>query len=482
MGRGATGLGPGPGPGLRFYSSEGVAVKVDTPAQKPADGLDLDDVPEQGSLAPLSQRAQFRKYLDDVEEDDYPYEPGAPDNRRLALPGIPYTTALPRKKNAAIEIEQAQDEDLADRTVHVLGTDPRALYVAHRLAGYEYLRPVKLLINKKIIMNNWEREGKRLLVLKGDKRSIRNRAEAEWIGRGANLPSSEHITQLIVTLPCWETRAAIHNIRHRIDNRTTICLIQDGLGVVEELNATLFQDPTTRPHYILGHMAASLGYHKQIYFSSILRAPGRLYLTALERGIRLPSFFKFHPPVERRPNAVKFMRTLAATDGLGAGGYSHENYLVKKLPEMVFQCIVEPIAIAIDATYDRVLRNEYAVVLADELLEEVFNVVWALPELTSSPKLLETCGMDALRRYTLDRLLDKGTSQSQLLSSVRAGKTVDIDYLNGYFVRRAKELGIKTPQNEMMIGAVKARIEERRKQLRGLVPFEGLATPSHSLY
>ncbi|KAF3765079.1 putative Pan5, 2-dehydropantoate 2-reductase [Cryphonectria parasitica EP155] len=362
------------------------------------------------------------------------------------------------------------------RRVHILGTDPRAFFIAHRLASYEYLEPVKLLINKRAIMNSWEFEGKRLLMLKGERKSFQNRAEAEWVGKGKAIPSSEHIEQLIVTIPCCQTVSAIYNIKHRIDSRTTICLIQDGLGVAEELNATLFQDPTTRPTYILGHMAASIGYYKPMFFSSMLRKPGKLYLTALERGINLPSFIKFHPPVERRSNAVQFMRTLVATDGLSAGGYSLENYLIKKLPAIVFQCIIEPMAIAIDATYDQVLRNEHAILLADELLEELFNVIWALPELTNFSKVVEHCGMDALRKYTLNRLADKGPAQSQLLSAVRAGKMVDIDYLNGYFVKRGQELGIKMPQNEMVVGAVKARIEERRKQLRGLIPFEGLAS------
>lgn len=362
--------------------------------------------------------------------------------------------------------------------MHVLGFDPRAYFIAHRLAGNSHLDPIQILIHNKIIWNTWEREGKRILMLKGTDRTFHDHAEAEWIGRGRTAPSIEPIEQLVVTIPCWQTKAAIENIRHRIDHRTTICLVQDGMGVVEELNKSLFEDPSERPTFILGHMTASIGYHKRVFFSSMLRKPGKLFLTALERGFdsELNSLVKFHPPVERRANATQFLRTLVVTDGLGAGGYSLENFLVKRLPAMVFQCIIEPMAIALDTTYDNVLSNEHAIVLADELLEELFNVIWALPELTNSEKVIKYCGMDALRKHTLNRLADKGRSQSPMLSHVRAGKMVDIDYLNGYFVGRGKELGIKMPQNEMIIDLVKARIEARQKQLRGLVPFEGLST------
>lgn len=415
--------------------------------------------------------------MDDIDEEDS-YEPGAPAedfSRRIPIRRA-YTTKAPRKKQTELRGGEGPGrQESTGKRVHILGFDPKAYFIAHQLAGYEYLDPVKLLIHQKIIWNNWEREGRKILMLKGSSKSTRDRAEAEWVGRGKTAPNTEHIEQLIVTLPCHATKRSIENILHRIDNRTTICLVQDGLGVAEELNESFFEDPTKRPTFILGHMTTSIGYHKQVFFSSMLRKPGKLYLTALERGTDSQlSFLKFHPPVERRVHGTQFLRTLVGMEGLSAGGYSLENYLVKKLPAMVFQCIIEPMAIALDATYDEVLRNEQAILLADDLLEELFNVIWAFPELTNGSKVIEHCGIDALRRHTLSRLADKGGSLSQFLSHVRAGKMVDIDYLNGYFVRRGKELGIRMPQNEMIIDVVKARIEARQRQLRGLVPFEGL--------
>ncbi|PSR83849.1 ketopantoate reductase PanE/ApbA C terminal-domain-containing protein [Coniella lustricola] len=402
-----------------------------------------------------------------------------PERPRTPL-GKPFTTAIPRipKNVEAATVPRPVPQAEEGKRVHLLGYDPKGYFIAHCLASSEYLDPVKLLVHRRAIMNSWEWEGKRLLKCEGNRIIPSMRAEAEWVGRGQVGPNTEHIEQLIVTLPCCQTLPAITNISHRIDNRTTICLVQDGLGMMEELNATLFQDSTRRPTYILGHSTASIGYYKKAFFSTMLRKPGKLFLTALERGTS--SIIKYHPPVERRSNAVTFMRTLISTDGLRAGGYSLENYLMRKLPALVFSSIVEPLAVALDSTYDQVLRNEHAIVLADELLEEIFNVIWALPELTNSSKVIEYCGMDTLRKHTVTRLIEKGPSQSQTLSAVRAGRMVDIDYTNGYFVRRGRELGIKTPQNEFVIGAVKARVEERRKQLAGFVPFEDLAATKTS--
>ncbi|KAH8757561.1 double-stranded DNA-binding domain-containing protein [Diaporthe sp. PMI_573] len=323
-------------------------------------------------------------------------------------------------------------------------------------------------------MRSWQLEGEQVSVWKGLERSSRGRgrAEAEWIGRGRNEPSNEHIDQLIVTLACGVTKNALENVVHRIDNRTTICLVQDGLGVVEHLNATLFPDPMTRPHYVLGHMAASLGYNKKWFFGARLGEPGKLYLHAVEKGIDLEPLFKFYPPVERRSNATQFLRTLVTTPGLHAGGYNLENWLIKKLPALVFNSVIEPMAVILDTTYDTLPRNEHAIQLADELLDELFNVIMALPELTNSSKVVKHCGLGELRKKTIRRLWEKGSSQSNMLSRVRAGQWVDIDYMNGYFVRRARELGIKVPQNEVVVDMVKARIAKRREEMNNTIPFE----------
>lgn len=459
--------------GWRLYSSEGAVPKPSDELQNITPGPDIDDLPEQGEYQPLSQRVKtdYRKMFDDIEKDEA-YEPGAPAGRLVPV-GTAYSTFSRKHERTREEPE----EELGGKTVHVLGFDPKAYFIAHCLAGYEYLNPVKLLIHKRVIWNTWQREGKRLLLLQGANRILHDRAEAEWIGTGYMARSDEHIEQLIVTIPCHQTREAIGNIKHRIDHRTTICLVQDGLGVVEELNTTLFEDPTTRPTYIIGHSTAYIGHYKPAFFASMLRNPGKLYLTPMERGIGLP-YFSYHPPIERRVHGVKFLRTLVGTHGLGAGGFSLENYLMKKLPEMVFQSIIEPLAISLDTTYDKILRNQHAISLADELLEELFNVIWALPELNNSSKVVKHCGLEALRKHTVSRLANKGDSQSPYLAHVRAGRMVDIDYLNGYFIKRGQELGMKTSRNEMVVDVVKARVASRKKELMGLVPFEGLSTTS----
>ncbi|KAI3399435.1 hypothetical protein diail_6911 [Diaporthe ilicicola] len=451
---------------MREYSSDQAAAAASEPPPGHKAQQDTEDLPDEGRYDPFSRRPDMRRLLDEVEAQT-PYEIESIANQRHTPIGLTYSTD-PRVLSARPQEEES-------KRVHILGYDPRAYFMAHELAGNPSLDPIKLLVHKGNVMKSWRVEGEQVSLWKGIERTSqgRGRAEAEWIGQGRlNEASKEHIDQLIVTLPCGTTKTALENIIHRIDNRTTICLVQDGLGMVEHLNAALFPDPMRRPHYVLGHMTASLGYNKQWFFGARLRKPGKLYLHAVERGVNLLPIFKFHPPVERRSNATQFLRTLVTTPGLKAGGYSLENWLIKKLPALVFNSVIEPMAVVLDTKYDNLPGNEHAIQLADELLDELYNVIMALPELTNSSKVVEHCGLGALRKKTIARLFDKGASHSNMLSRVRAGQWVDIDYLNGYFVRRGQELGIRVPQNEMVIEMVKARIQKRRDEMRSMIPFE----------
>lgn len=79
---------------------------------------------------------------------------------------------------------------------------------------------------------------------------------------------------------------------------------------------------------------------------------------------------------------------------------------------------------------------------------------------------------DKLRRDIIRRLRSKGYDESRMLHRVRAGRMTDIDYLNGYFVKKGKELGIRCPTNEMVMNLVKAKLSKRRKEIEAAIPFE----------
>lgn len=53
--------------------------------------------------------------------------------------------------------------------------------------------------------------------------------------------------------------------------------------------------------------------------------------------------------------------------------------------------------------------------------------------------------------------------KSSSLQSLERGKPTEIDYLNGFIVRKAKELGIRTPVNEKIVEMIKEVERGKRK-------------------
>ena len=63
---------------------------------------------------------------------------------------------------------------------------------------------------------------------------------------------------LVVACKGPATVSAIRSVQHRINAETTICLMQNGMGQVDELDEKVFDKPEERPSYVLGIISHGL--------------------------------------------------------------------------------------------------------------------------------------------------------------------------------------------------------------------------------
>ncbi|KAK1768778.1 ketopantoate reductase PanE/ApbA C terminal-domain-containing protein [Phialemonium atrogriseum] len=375
------------------------------------------------------------------------------------------------------ENKQQQELGPFSDQIHILGSDVQGRYFTHALASCKYLPPVRFLLHRRAMQRIWEDGGRCIHLYRGEEYLPNARAVAElvqhqdfWSGKALSGQPVEHIHQLIITVPASSVVRAFASIRDRVDARTSICLVQDGLGVVEALNETYFPDPTSRPAYLLGHMTHQLYPVQDSMFSLSEVKQGRLYLSAL-RGDLGHSRIRYHPPVERWSKPGHFLGLLTSTPGLQAGGFPLEKFLNFKLPSTVFKSVVDPLTVILDCTYDKLAGNTYARQMMDQLLGEILNVVARLPELRGYAKFNDLRG-GGLRKDVFERLARKKDGDSRMRSLIRRGWEGDIDFLNGYFVKRGREVGVKCPANETVIWMVKARHAAQLAQRREEIAFE----------
>ncbi|KAK4042178.1 ketopantoate reductase PanE/ApbA-domain-containing protein [Parachaetomium inaequale] len=373
----------------------------------------------------------------------------------------------------------AQPFKPSDR-VHVMGLDLTGRYIAHTLAGCETIPPVRYMLHRHYLLRQWKESEKQLTLYCGDRRITRRRVVAEYISEEqAEGKSGSVVDNLIVTLPASQVVQALGHIRHRLDHRSTICLVNDGLGVVEALIEAYFPDLSTRPTFILGHFTTKLG-HTDSRFSVAEVRPGRLFLSVFsphEPGGGERFYVKRHPPLERTVRATHLIRLLTAMPGLNATGHPMTDFLRFKLPTVAFRTIVDPLAALLNCRYDHLPTNPYARHLMDRLIGELSHVLSLFPECRQSRRFRRFAATSSLREAVYKKLTLQRTADSKMRAQFAHGWDTDVDFLSGYFVRRGREVQASVATLEAVGAAAKARQVIFLKQVEGDIPFGTTESP-----
>ena len=189
-------------------------------------------------------------------------------------------------------LELSRERSASTAPIHVIGSDPRATYIAHHLSHKPGGNPVCLLLPTYGARKRWDDEGSRITLVRGGKLEYSREIFTEHISISKNFmwrinrhPEKDYrmhtpIYHLVVTLPCRNSIRMISRLAHRIGPWTTICLIQNGMGVAELLNRTVFRGKNRAPSYVMGHMSHDLGYDPDKYFTVRELKPGLLRLAS----------------------------------------------------------------------------------------------------------------------------------------------------------------------------------------------------------
>ncbi|KAK4162489.1 ketopantoate reductase PanE/ApbA C terminal-domain-containing protein, partial [Cladorrhinum sp. PSN259] len=361
--------------------------------------------------------------------------------------------------------------------IYVMGTDPVGRYIAHALAGCESLPPPYYMLHAYGLGKGWHRAGRRITVYEDDKIIPRDRIIAVDTSTAADYEQDVKgmvMKNLIVTVPAAHVLRALKPFVHRLDHRSTICLVNDGLGVAEDIIQAYFPSVLKRPTFLLGHFSTKLG-HTEDQFSVEKVREGRLYLTLFQQTVADPlvrNRFRRHPPIERTQNAQHLLRLLTAVPDLYASGHPPQDFFRYKLPTIAFHAIIDPLTVLLDCTYDKLPGSTYARLLMDQMLSEVCVVVSRMWECRNSQKFQQFATSSKLRDEVWHKLMRRQTASSRMRTEAARGRDTDIDYLCGYFVKRGREQGLSVYTLDTVISEVKAKqqVAQARKAID--IPFE----------
>ncbi|PHH86989.1 hypothetical protein CDD83_9459 [Cordyceps sp. RAO-2017] len=355
--------------------------------------------------------------------------------------------------------------------IHILGNDESSKYIAHALSGvYDSVEHIgdKAATSSKyrnIQTPNFEERGRAYFV-------ERSSVEPQTVAQA----DRSRIDELVVTGEAHEAVRALQSVKNRVDDKTTVCLMTAGLGVLDDVKRKIFEGSQEKPNFVLGHMSHRLVFHrKHNSVKALKNGDTRLTRPDLSSWDGSRGHEATEPP-ESPPNLVKSWQD--AKD-LRSSMTTYDRWLHFKLPSVLFDSVVEPVCVLLDTPYKGLLNNRAAQRVMYNLITEILSVVDRMPEVANSEVIRNFTHGTGVRRFLFTRILAKRSQPSRLNRLIEYGLPNDIEYLNGYFLRRAKKLGLEVPVNRMIRDMVKAKQAQAIKKLNSHVPIEETSIPSH---
>ena len=371
-----------------------------------------------------------------------------------------------------------------ERRIHILGTGNIGNLVAHALSRIPNRPPITLLFHKPSLLDAWDAHGRTIeLVTDG----ISERAgpfDVELaLPERTRRPLSEHfeavtesaedekpISNLILTVKAPQTLSALTAVQHRLTRKSTIVFLQNGMGTIDEVNAKLFPDVENRPNYMLGIITH--GVNSDRLFSAKHAGVGTTALGYVSRsplpathldGYRLPGGM---------PQTARYLlRTLTRAPLLAAVGFSQTDLLQMQLEKLAVNCVVNPLTVMLDRKNGDVLSNFAMTRVMRLLLSEISLVIRSLPELQGVPNVAMRFSPNRLESLAVSIMAKTSANISSMLQDVRRGKQTEIDYINGYVVKRGEEIGIRCVMNYMMVQLVKGKQQMISREVENHVPI-----------
>lgn len=380
----------------------------------------------------------------------------------------------------------------------ILGLDRVGKYIAHSLAAMPHPPSVTLLIHRPYLLAQWYKQGSAIGVWRNGMLNVQSGINVELtqnykftdheeqVGSWPTIreiePPTGIIDNLMVTTGAHSTIPALRSISHRLNSSSTVCFLRDGgVGLIDEVNSKIFLDPKTRPKYAMASISHKIS-DTDHGFTVIEKAVGDVVCTnaprellsvvETEAGTRKGLTNQEKKLVWGVNQYSHMMRILTRAPNLHARSLNRQMFFEEVLDNTIINSIIGPLTVMFDCSNDQLLLNHNIRQVKEQLIDEISIIIRMMPEVSRHeskvhfrPQVIST----RLRNV----ITKTGTNNSDMLKAVRKGDRTGIEFYNGYFVRRAGELGAPCPLNKMMLSLVQAKQMIISREQNAYIPLAG---------
>ncbi|OLL23087.1 putative 2-dehydropantoate 2-reductase, partial [Neolecta irregularis DAH-3] len=259
------------------------------------------------------------------------------------------------------------------------------------------------------------------------------------------------ISNCIVTTKACDATSALSYVHQRMNRDSTLVLLQNGMGILEQMQRSLFPDPTRRPNILLG--VNTHGCFSEKPFSVVHAGVGTILLGLVPHPLYPDNFISPHEActpeiLERNPHTestAEILRLLHAAPSLSCSSVAFSEIVLAQLEKLAINCAINPLTAIFEC-----LNGDILALHIRKLLE---SVIFECANVFSNIPIIQSLESDD--RFTKGGLLRKvsniaratASNKSSMLQDIQRRRSTEIEYINGYIESLGKQLNVATPNN-----------------------------------
>ncbi|RUS27198.1 ketopantoate reductase PanE/ApbA C terminal-domain-containing protein [Jimgerdemannia flammicorona] len=321
----------------------------------------------------------------------------------------------------------------------------------------------------------------------------------------ASTDAEDRIYNLVVTTKTYDAIEAVMPLTRRIGRQSTIILLQNGMGMHEDLARICFPDRSTRPSLVVGvnthgvyrptpfHVIHA-GWKGDIHFGIVPREgeakeseiqsgsgdePAQQDYSANDARVHGGQSDNNSSPTSPTNN---YSSPLPSTSNITSPSYSPTitallalplnthfepwpNMQCRILEKLVINCCINPVTALLRCRNGDLMDQDQGTQLIQHVCDEAAEVIRASSLVSDRHVIATRFTSDALQRIVEQVCQNTSRNESSMLQDVRARRITEVDYMNGYLSRIGKRLGIPTPANDILIALVKLQYRLAHKEV-----------------
>lgn len=297
----------------------------------------------------------------------------------------------------------------------------------------------------------------------------------------------ENIDTLFVCVKAQATLKTIRGLLPRLTPDSTIVLLQNGMGVYEELLTRLFPNPLQRPQIVsavITHGAWMKGYmhvvHAGVGKIDVGITPdgrNRDFEASYHGSERVEFFSKpqlnlddIAPRIPGAPsNHYRTLRetieTLLHMEALQVSWLPIYDIQMAMRQKVVVNAVINPITAMLDCKNGKIFKHTEGRYLCQAICREaaaVFRAQWEeerkqAGSVDDTARFPHSLHASTLEKLCMDIAASTAQNVSSMLADVRLHRPTEIKYMTGYLVGLGKKYGVRTPTNLTLYNMIRLK-------------------------